>query len=55
MATCLLLYPLPYEAHLYCHENLVTDPANRWLGERILQAREPQSRALSTDSTHNPE
>jgi DNA-binding transcriptional LysR family regulator len=43
-------FPLPaprLEAHLYWHESVENDPANRWLREEIERVLAPVARTLS--------
>jgi DNA-binding transcriptional LysR family regulator len=43
-------FPLPaprLEAHLYWHESVENDPANRWLRDEIEKVLAPESRALA--------
>ena len=43
-------FPLPaprLEAHLYWHESVENDPANRWLREEIEKALALEPRAIS--------
>jgi DNA-binding transcriptional LysR family regulator len=48
-------FPLPaprLEAHLYWHESVENDPANRWLREEIEKVLAPDSR--QRESSHKP-
>jgi len=50
------VYPLPLqtprlEAHLYWHESVENDPANRWLREEIERVLAPDLRTRATVRT----